>query len=153
MNFLKNLPTWLARLLRLGTGNPHRPLPDRPLPVTRFAIDRRWLDKANNQLKAVAFLPKLEEGGYELSVFRTDGLDSPQIWAHGQAHFLSALPANRRFHGRGDFTTADIAAVGRGIRFNETPPRHGNVMQWPTEEDERMAVAQELAERAELVRP
>lgn len=87
----------------------------------------------------------------EVSVFQVDGLTGLQIWEHGRRH---ALPPKRNFHGRGDVALRVVEATGPlRVDFDESPPRHANVVGWPKERDQQLALAQSLASAARSVRP
>lgn len=88
----------------------------------------------------------------ELSVFRIDGLKSAAIWDLARKH---VLPAGRNLHGRADLTRGQIETTEPPLELvmDESPPRHGNVIRWPAEKDEQLALAQELAARATHVEP
>lgn len=132
----------------------HRSASSERLPLTRFAFTRKWISKADGgfRLKYHAFMPRSAHGRpLELSVFRVDGLTEPQIWEHGRQH---ALPPGRNFHGRGDMTLGEVDATGPlRVDFDEPPPRHANVVGWPKERDQQLAVAQSLARAARPVPP
>lgn len=85
-------------------------------------------------------------------MFRIDGLKAREIWDIARKH---VLPAGRNLHGRADLTPGRIEATEPPLELvmDESPPRHGNVIQWPAEKDEQLALAQELAERAKHVEP
>ncbi len=54
----------------------------------------------------------------------------------------------RKLHGRADFRLKDLDQRVLRIELDETPPRHGNVVGWPQEKDDQLALAQNLAELA-----
>ena len=62
---------------------------------------------------------------------------------------------SRNPRGRGELQTEDIALAGLRFERDNVPPRHGNLVGWPSEGEEvkarRKAVAVELAVRAVLV--
>ena len=131
-----------------------RSAPSEALPLSRFAFTKRWISKAGGgfRLKYHAFMPRSAHGRpLELSVFRVDGLTEAQIWEHGRRH---VLPAGRNFHGRGDVTLEVVDAAGPlRLELNEPPPRHANVVGWPKERDQQLALAQSLASAAQSVPP
>ena len=131
-----------------------RPTPTEALPLSRFAFTRKWISRADGgfRLKYHAFMPRSAHGRpLELSLFRVDGLTDAQIWEHGRRH---ALPPDRNFHGRGDVTLDMVDATGPlRLEFDEPPPRHANVVGWPKERDQQLALAQGLARAARSVPP
>jgi hypothetical protein len=97
-------------------------------------------------------MPRDVRGRLELSVFRIDGLKTPEIWALAHEHVVRP---GRNVHGRADLTARQIATTRPPLRLalDESPPRHGNVIDWPRDKDEQLALAQELAARATHVEP
>lgn len=147
MAFLQGL---LKRWLPFSRSGRSRP----DLPVSRFIINRNQRRREGGfRLKPVAFLPRESpKGRTELSVFRIDGLKAGEIWNLARRHIL---PAGRNLHGRADLTAHQVETTEPALRLemDEVPPRHGNVVSWPAERDEQLALAQELAERARHVEP
>lgn len=87
----------------------------------------------------------------ELSVFRVDGLTEDEIWTHARKY---ALPPGRNIHGRADMPHEAIAATGPlHVDYDDSPPRHANVVGWPHAKDEQLALAQDLASAARSVQP
>ncbi len=144
---------WLKRHTS-SLSRQNRSAPNEALPLSRFAFTKKWVSKADGgfRLKYHAFMPRSVHGHpLEVSVFRVDGLSEAQIWEHGRRY---ALPPGRNFHGRGDVTLHVVNATGPlRLEFDEPPPRHANVVGWPTERDQQLALAQDLASRARSVRP
>lgn len=58
-------------------------------------------------------------------------------------------------YGRGEFMHADVTAVGLRFERDDLPPRHGNLLDWPSEGPELKsrlkAIAVALSARANLV--
>ena len=66
---------------------------------------------------------------------------------------LPSLSAGRRIHGRGDLTADDVVAAGPlAVDFDDTPPRHANVVGWPQDRAGQKVLAQALAAAAMSVR-
>lgn len=124
------------------------------IPLSRFAFSRKWVSRADGKfrLKYQAFMPRSAHGRpLELSVFRVDGLSEEEIWTHARRY---ALPPGRNIHGRADVADKAIAASGRlQVDYDDSPPRHANVVGWPKERDEQLALAQDLASAARAVPP
>ena len=124
------------------------------LPLSRFAFTRSWISKIGGgfRFKYQAFMPRSAHGRpLELSVFRVDGLSEEEIWSHARKY---ALPPGRNIHGRADVTSEAITATGPlRVDCDDSPPRHANVVGWPKEKDEQLALAQDLASEARSIRP
>ena len=58
-------------------------------------------------------------------------------------HRLS--PSHNASKARADLTAQHVASVGLRVMQSPPPPRHAHVFGWPTDRDEMMSVAQELA--------
>lgn len=118
--------------------------------VARYITSKRLRWKEGGfALKPAAFLPAMSGAGrLELSVFRTDGLSEGEIWALAVRH---VVPLGRSLHGRGDLHARQVALTHPplSLDMDEAPPRHGNILDWPTDIDEQLALAQELAELAQ----
>ena len=116
------------------------------VPVTRLAFSRRQVAGSGEsfRLRSAAFLP--HRGA--MSVFRIDGLDDDSVWKHVDKH---AGRPDRRMHGRGDFRLADMRRQVLKLDLDESPPRHGNVVGWPSGRDQQLALARELASVAHAV--
>lgn len=106
------------------------------------------------RLKYNAFLPRSIDGGaFSLSVFRIDGLAEDEVWDLARTHVLPNLPAGRRIHGRGDLTADEVVAANPlAVDFDDTPPRHANVIGWPQDREGQKVLAQALAAAAMSVR-
>ena len=117
--------------------------------VARFVLSSRLRWKEGGfKSKPAAFLPRTSPGGrLETSVFRVNGLGPEGIWDLARKH---VVPAGRRVHGRADIATSvlESTAPPLSVEIDNVPPRHGNLVNWPPEPDDQLAVAQELAERA-----
>ena len=124
------------------------------LPLSRFAFTRSWISRIGGgfRFKYQAFMPRAAHGRpLELLVFRVDGLNEEEIWTHARKY---ALPPGRNIHGRADMPQAAIAATDPlHVDYDDSPPRHANVVGWPKEKDEQLALAQDLASVARSVRP
>lgn len=122
------------------------------IPLSRFAPSSRMTAGAGDRfrLKYNAFMPRsIEDGPPSLSVFRIDGLTDEQVWELARVHILSRLRAGRRVHGRADIEADGVlAAKPLEVEFDDTPPRHANVVGWPREREQQMVLAQALANAA-----
>lgn len=50
-----------------------------------------------------------------------------------------------------DFRVADIRGDALELHLDDSPPRHGNLIGWPAERHEQLALARELATVARAV--
>lgn len=147
---MRFLPDWLTPWRRSGARTPAHD----DMIVTRFIVSSRMRRKDGGfQLKVAAFLPRAADSGrLELSVFRIGELKDDGVWALARKH---VVPPGRNVHGRGDLTRSSIETTTPALQLamDEKPPRHGNVINWPDEMDDRLALAQELVDRAIHVAP
>jgi hypothetical protein len=82
-------------------------------------------------------------------MFDIDRLNRDEIWELGQINV--AVPRSKTLYGHAELFTVDVVSQGLTVSRSEPPERHCDVVDWPTEKEERMSVAQELARVARLV--
>lgn len=114
--------------------------------VTRFLFHRTQYSSANRRVKPDAFMPR--DG--KTSVFRTADLTEDRIWELGDrigAFRTPSLTANFR----GDIQIKAFDDLPLGLEFDDCPPGHANISNWPEGKDEKKQLAIELANRANLV--
>ena len=97
--------------------------------------------------------PKLFEPNraLELSVFRVDGLDRTEIQEIG-IDVVTAIPSAQRLHGWGEISETAVLDAGLRVDYDDDPPRHANVLDWPDEASERKLIQQILASHARAIR-
>jgi hypothetical protein len=95
-------------------------------------------------------MPNPKDG--QTSIFRHGKEPSHQLCQIGVQYL------NRPFHGAAILTASEVRATLLDVRAMEPPPRHANIINWPTGEDaeeakgKRKLLAQKLAEAAILVK-
>ena len=113
-------------------------------PLARYFFDRSQYKPSENRVKYSAFLPARDGN---TSVFRVYDLSEKEIWKIGdhvaQRHDKDVL-------GRADIIVVDVLKAGLNVKPDNTPPRHANISNWPSERHEQKLIAIELAENAEL---
>lgn len=122
--------------------------------LSRFLFSDRDFKAAQKLVKERAFRPR--ELDDDLSVFRTTGQSSEEIWNVGRTYVLperKAFDSAAKIHGRADFNAIAPISQGLTLRFDEPPPQHVLMEGWPQEKHVRMQIAQELAARAFLELP
>lgn len=75
-------------------------------------------------------------------------MDEDRIWSLGDQ--LVATPQKKTLYGRAQLAVSDVTAAGLEVVADEPPDRHASIIGWPTEKDEQLAAAQELAARSSL---
>ena len=97
--------------------------------------------------------PKLFEPNraLELSVFRVDDLDRTEIQEIG-IDVVTAIPNAQRLHGWGEISETAVIDAGLRVDYDDDPPRHANVLDWPDEASERKLIQQILASHARAIR-
>ena len=97
--------------------------------------------------------PKLFEPNraLELSVFRVDGLGLTEIQEIG-TDVVTAIPSARRLHGWGEISESAVLDAGLRVDYDDDPPRHANVLDWPDEASERKLIQLILASHARAIR-
>lgn len=135
-NFLRRLWTTLAACFRAAT-NLQSCWGD---PLNRFPTHKRQFSAT--RVKQSAFLPP---ANLKLSVFCTGGLSGDQIWALGAG---LRIPAH--IYGRAELTIAAVSDIGLKIDLDNNPPRHANIIGWPTQKSAQKLCALKLAEESSL---
>lgn len=90
-----------------------------------------------------AFLPR--KGDQEVSVFRTTGLREAEVWDLAATHVRPNPKARAIVQPR------DVVASGLRVDPDNTPPRHANIVGWPSTKDAQMNHALDLANRGTVV--
>jgi hypothetical protein len=111
--------------------------------LARYILSSRLVRGA--RVKAEAFLPA---SNGELSVFVIDGLSETTVWAIGRQHV--AEPQGRTLHARADVPAVRAIENELSINMTDEPPRHADVINWPTDKSAQKLRAQVLAESATL---
>jgi hypothetical protein len=114
-------------------------------PFTRFLTSKSHFSRRDEAVRTRAFLPRGED--HAVSVFGTEGLTPDGVWNLADL-WLSEV---RRIFGRGDFRVHDVELAGLRLLRDDVPDRHANIVDWPEGKDDRIALAQELADAAVLV--
>ena len=110
--------------------------------LARFAVRK-------GQLTAAAVKRKLVEPNrhLELSVFRVHELGDTEVRELG-VDVVHRRPDANRLYGWAEFDEALVHSVSLTLHDDDDPPRHANVVGWPTDRDERKLVESELADKA-----
>jgi hypothetical protein len=135
MSFLRRLWTTLAAYFRAGT----RQQSYWGDLLNRFLTHKNHF--STTHVKQGAFLPPQN---LKLSVFCTKGLSGEQIWALGERHVTAHI------YGRAELTITAVSDIGLKIDLDNRPPRHANIIGWPTEKSARKLCALKLAEKSFL---
>ena len=110
--------------------------------LARFAVHK-------GQLTAAVVKRKLVEPNQqlELSVFRVHELGDAEVRGLGIGVVQRRRDANR-LYGWAEFDEALVQSVSLTLHDDDDPPRHANIIGWPTDRDERKLVESELADKA-----
>lgn len=83
----------------------------------------------------------------EKSVFHVRGLSEARIW-----RLVLAVARNwtKRPYGWATIESQHVTEVGLRLDYNNSPPRHANIVGWPTNREAQMSAAQRLAQKASL---
>lgn len=94
--------------------------------LARFAV-------RSGQITATLVKPKLLEPNrqLELSVFRVDGLGQEAIQEIG-VDVVRRRPDANRLYGWAELDEAAVQLVSLTVDDDNTPPRHANIIGWPT---------------------
>ena len=114
-------------------------------PISRFLVDKRHFSSENRRVKPNAFLP---DAILQTSVFLIRDLSEKDIWSLGDKALAEGSRVPR---GRAHFIVSDVAATNLRLLVDSPPPRHAILVGWPNDKSARMALAQELANRSQLI--
>ena len=116
--------------------------------LARFLFQKGHYSRMNKAVRPGAFLPK---HGLT-SVFDIVDLDEAKIFEIGDAVGESR---GKPPHGRGEFDQSHVIDVGLRFERDDTPPRHGNLVGWPSDGPEvkarSKAIAVALAAQTKLI--
>ena len=82
----------------------------------------------------------------EVSVFRIDRLSEKQVWTIGR----DVVGGTKNPKARGDIKAAKVRESQLDVLAAEPPPRHANLVGWPSEKSEQKLIAKQLAAGAIL---
>ncbi len=115
--------------------------------LARYIFSRNHFTTSPRRVKFNAFLPPAD---LELSIYRTSGLQEPQIWELGNTRV--AAPSGRTIKARGDLKAA---SVGTALSVQRDPliERHATITGWPVDPSAQQLLAKQLAAAATLRLP
>lgn len=145
MNFLSRL------LSRFGASSASRESlpsdPDRNEFLARFLVSKKLYSIEKSTVKPAAFLPATGASG--TSVFRVRGLSEAEIWNLASKHVERA--PDRRAKARAQLSVEAVLAAELRLVTDNTPPRHADISNWPSDKDSRLMVAVSLAQSCQLI--
>ena len=116
--------------------------------LARFLFPKGHYSRGNQAVRPGAFLPK--DG--QTSVFDIVDLDEAGVTEIGDA---IGEHRGKPPHGRGEFDQSHVIEVGLQFERDDAPPRHGNLVGWPSDGPEvkarSKAITVALAARAQLI--
>ncbi len=117
-----------------------------PGTLARFATE-------HGRLTDIVVKPKLFEPNRELklSVFQVSGLGQTEIQGIGEEVVREHQQAER-LYGWGEVNEGDVVATGLQIDYDDVPPRHANITDWPQDSAQRKLTQQMLASQSTPIR-
>ena len=114
--------------------------------LARFALE-------NGRLAESVVKPKLFEPNRHLalSVFHAGGIGCHEIIDLGMA-VTASHPTARRLHGWAEIEEGAVTNTGLRVDYDDSPPRHANIVGWPADRGARKGVAIALASAARAVK-
>ena len=118
--------------------------------LARFLTSSKQFN--SKMVKPAAFLPNPKNN--QTSVFRHDGSPVEDLWLLGHAH----ISGGRSLHGAAILRARGVRAALLEVVSEEPPPRHANIIGWPTDSDpvlekaKRKECAELIAQYAQLLR-
>lgn len=113
--------------------------------LARYLFSRSHFRSSNNTVKADAFMPPPDR---EMSVTRHLCATETELWDVGKAVGLAS--GGRTLRGRADIGVSQCVQHKLQVVRAETQenPNHAHIIDWPTDEDSQLSIAQELASLA-----
>jgi len=109
--------------------------------TSRFIVQEKWIKRGERRVRHNAFMPN-KKG--EVSVYRTEGLDTEEIYELGRVYMADIF--RKRLLGRAEIIVSDIQKNGLKVQPHPDPhPRHANIAGWPEESSKHKAIALDLA--------
>lgn len=116
--------------------------------LARFLLQKSHFKRSENRPTPEAFMPPTD---LKLSVYVVTDLSDTAVWDLGRG-VLSQHP-QPRLYGRADVTVGAVHDQKLKAFRDDDPPRHVNVVGWPSYSDRKdllKSIAQELASGASL---
>lgn len=113
--------------------------------LTRYILHKGHFSITQKRPKYVVFMPSPYG---ETSVFCISNLSDNEIWNIGDREVAQkrGLP----LLGRADILAFHVFNKNLKLIPDNCPPRHANIVNWPTEKSEQKLIAIELAESSQL---
>lgn len=113
--------------------------------LSRFLFQSNEFSREKRIVKRLAFMPARDG---TTSVYHTTGLLPNEIVDIARTHVTPyrGKPA----YGWAEIQVQSVREIGLKTDFNNEPPRHVNITNWPVEKDRQMSLAQQLAAAASL---
>ena len=118
--------------------------------LARFIPSSRQFSKSQMVVKPAALMPNKKNG--ETSVFRHSKHPSAELWDLADQN----IP-DRTVYGAAIFRAEDVRKADLEIVSEEPPPRHANIISWPTDPDPGLQKAKQketalrITQKSELV--
>lgn len=114
--------------------------------LARFAVE-------SGRLTDSIVKPKLFEPtkSLELSVFRIEGIGHSEICNLG-VDVANKHPTARYLYGWGELSESAVIGTGLQVEYDNVPPRHANIVNWPQDASERKERQLILASRSRPVK-
>lgn len=111
--------------------------------LTRFLTSSSQFNTL--MVKPTAFLPNPKNG--ETSVFRHAAEPRDALWDIGAVY----VAGGRTLHGAALFNARHVREAGLEVKAHEPPPRHANIVDWPTAGTDLQMIRAEQKERALVI--
>ncbi|MFH0926839.1 MAG: hypothetical protein V1872_14615 [bacterium] len=113
--------------------------------LSRYILSESQFSKTKSRVKYSAFMPASDG---KTSVFRIYNLTENEIWEIGENEV--AQKRDKALLARADIKASHILKTGLSIIPDDSPPRHANIDNWPSEKERQRLIALELAEESSL---
>ena len=117
------------------------------VPLARFVTSSNHYRKGDLTVKPAAFIPFSYT---ELSVYQIQGLATEEVQQIGITHV--GQPSGKNLYGHATIKVADVTDLPLEVNYDNSPPRHANIVGWPSEKPEQKLLALKLAAKATFTR-
>ena len=114
-------------------------------PLARYLLQKSHFSATKSLVKPSAIMPNRDG---ETSVFQIQGLSEEESWQIGEKYVSG--PLGKTLRARADIIVLIVEERGLHVDFDNTPPRHANIVGWPEEKSAQKLIALELSSRATL---
>lgn len=117
--------------------------------LSRYLTSSNHFSREKQLVKPAAFMPcsNRETGVLETSVYQVSGLSEEEVWGIGRG---VVVKSGKTLYGLAAIQTEHVEKTGLSVQPDNIPPRHANIVRWPSVPSEQKLLAVKLAGSARL---